>query len=221
MSNPASRVPPGPTLSTSKISATVVLCVTWTPFHDCAPRRSGWTIVRASVQGPGLRRRATAAPADPHRRHEAQRQKGDEHLREALPEPDLRDAEPLAVGKAAVGHGQVLAPQAPGEALERLRPPLRPGHVLRLRITDPSVLVDQVGRHRRQAGLADGSVHVFTPLGSRQLIRPGRTSSPRPMVPDQRGTAYRRDAPGPRGTAPGRAPLPASIPSPGTRRPPG
>src|SRR5918999_751043 len=136
ISNPVSRAPSGPTLSTSKISATVVRCVTWTPFHDCAPRSSRWTIVRASVQRPGLRRRAAAAPADSRRRHDAESQEGEEHLRQAPPDPDLLEAEPRAICEAAVGDGQVLAPQAPGEALECLRLPLRAWHVLRLRITD-------------------------------------------------------------------------------------
>ena len=93
---------------------------------DAAPllrrqARRGGPSSAASVQGPGLRRRATAAPADPRRRHDAERHEGDEHLRQAPPDPDLLDAEPLAVGEPAVGDGQILAPQAPGEALERRR----------------------------------------------------------------------------------------------------
>src|SRR5215208_3071593 len=158
MSNPASNAPSGPTLSMSTIWATVVVCVTCTPLHDFAPRSSRWTIVPAAVQHPGLRRRAAAAPADPRRRHDAE---GQEHLRQPTPDPELLDAEPLAVGKAAVPDGQVLAQQTPGEAGECLRLPLRARHVLRLRIADPAVLVDQVGRHGRETGLAHGAIHVL------------------------------------------------------------
>src|SRR5687768_14532597 len=113
MSKPASRVPWGPTLSTSTISATVVVCVTWTPLHDWAPRSSEWIIAPSSAQRSGLRRRPAAPPADPRRRPDAQREEGGEHLREAAPDPDLLDPQPLAVGEAAVGDRQILADQPP------------------------------------------------------------------------------------------------------------
>src|ERR671914_157371 len=144
-------------------SSTAVLCVTWTPFHDCGPRSSRWIIVRSSVQRPGLRRRAAAAPTDPRRRPDAECEQGREHLQVVAPDPQLLDAHPLAVCEAAVGDGQVLAPQTPEEAVEVLRFPLGAGHVLRLGIAEPEVLVDVVGRRGRQkAGLAGRAVHFFT-----------------------------------------------------------
>src|SRR4051812_8927038 len=102
MSKPASSVPSGPVLSTSKISATVVLCVTCTPAQARGPRFSRCTI---SGEGAGLRRRAAAAPADPRRRYQPQRHEGDERLWQVAPDPQLLDAEPLAVGEPAVRHG--------------------------------------------------------------------------------------------------------------------
>src|SRR3954453_21912139 len=166
MSKPASSAPSGPTLSTSKISATVVLCVTCTPAQACGPRFSRCSI---SGEGAGLRRRAAAAPADPRRRHQSQRYESDQHLWQAAPDSQLLDAEPLAVSEPAIRHGQVLAPQAPREGQERLGLPLGAGHVLRLRIADPAVLVDEVGRQGRETGLADGpvlGVHSFVPTRS-------------------------------------------------------
>src|SRR5262245_39454525 len=115
-------VPSGPTLSTSKMSATVVRCVTWTPAHSCGPMFSRWSIA-GSVQRAGRGLWPAAAPADPGRGHDAERQQGDEHLRQAPPDPELFEAEPLAVGQAAVGDGQVLAPQPPREAVQRRRAP--------------------------------------------------------------------------------------------------
>ena len=109
--------------------------------------------------------------------------------RKAPPDPDLLDAEPLAVGKAAVGDGQVLAPEAPGEALERLRLPLGAGHVLRLRIADPAVLVDQVGRHGRKRDWPTGPVHVLT-----SSAHPTRSN----LVPSIHGPGSARNGVSPR-----------------------
>src|SRR3954467_15587346 len=123
MSNPASRAPSGPTLSTSKSSARVVLCGPCTPLQACAPRSSRWIIVRESVEGPRLRRWPAAARADARRRHEAKRQERDDKLPEASADPDLLDPEPLAVAQAAIGDRKILALEPPGEALQRLRLP--------------------------------------------------------------------------------------------------
>ena len=51
-SKPASNEPSGLVLSTSKSSATVVLCVTWAPFHSCGPGSSLWIISPASRFAP-------------------------------------------------------------------------------------------------------------------------------------------------------------------------
>ena len=141
-------------------SATVVRCVTWTPFHDCGPRSSQWITAGPSVQRPGLGRRAAASPADPDRRPDAERQEGGEPLKPVPADPDLLDAQPLSVGEAAVGDGQVLADQAPEEAVEVLRLPLRAGQCSAAgnpRFRRP----DRSGRRTKgqEAGLADGPVH--------------------------------------------------------------
>src|SRR6185503_1538777 len=134
---------------------TVVRCVTWTPAHGCGPMFSRCSIRGRSVQRARRRLWPAAAPADPGGRDDAERQQRDEHLRQAPPDPELLDAEPLAVGQAAVADGQVLTPQAPREAVQCGRSPLGAGHVLRLRVADAAVLVDQVGRQGGETRLSD------------------------------------------------------------------
>src|SRR5262249_11279423 len=78
----------------------------------------------------------------------------------------------------------ILAPETPGEAVELLGLQLGAGHVLRLRIEDSAVLVDQVARPGLEKRFA-ASFHVLPLLWLLHEI------DPRPLDPRLRIGKFR------------------------------